>query len=173
MERNQQQKPKQEKKETKKRKGYEVVVETDDVIKEYNFGSYSFLRCKTCIVFKTHGGFSTVVGAQCISLYRGLDMMLGWYDLKDTNELTKEQLDTIESFKLAVVACLEIPMTMMIDEDDMLKLADERLRHIEKLSEELLNRPLQDVTDDDEVKNSNFEFKTLLSEAMGKTEDES
>lgn len=100
-------------------------------------------------------------------------MMLGWYDLKDTNELTKEQLDTIESFKLAVVACLEIPMTMMIDEDDMFKLADERLRHIEKLSEELLNRPLQDVTDDDEVKNSNFEFKTLLSEAMGKTEDES
>lgn len=148
----------------------EVHVETKDVIKDYDFNSYHFIRCKQCIIFKT-GGFKVVVTPFLKSLYGHLTTLLDYKDKCET--LTEDEVKVYDMLLSMAVVVLELPMIAFSSDKFMTDVCTYIVQKENELFDKLLNEPLHKETEADYEANAKFEEDVKFAEELKKDiEDE-
>lgn len=144
-----------------------LYVPEKDVIKEYDNDNLRIVRCKDCIIWQHKGGFTFVVKPTMRALYEYLDGMLAMKDRYDELTDDEKQLYDVSYFGMSLI--LQAPMFAVADDEFFVDLATFVGDGVKKVSEKLLNQPLQEETP---IENAEFETKMeaaneLLKEDAG------
>lgn len=138
----------------------EVIVESRDVIKEYDFGHYKFIRTKKAIVYRS-GGYDIVISPRPNKLYGTIEYLLGLYDRMD--ELTIDERAVYSSlFPIAVGFC-NMPMSAFIEDRYTFEMYGHILKCMYDLNKRLMKKPLQE---DDAKANAEFEAEVEMLESL-------
>lgn len=131
-----------------------VCVEEKDVVKEYDFESVRYIRCKSCIIFQAKGGMSVVVSHRMTALFEHLNVLL---DMKDRYEsLTDEEKLTYETLYSATTFILELPIFATCDDEFFVGISSDIINRLNRLTEKNLEEPLKE-----ETHKENAEFENL------------
>lgn len=141
----------------------EVHVETKDVIKDYDFNSYHFIRCKQCIIFRT-GGFKVVVTPFMKSLYGHLTVLLDYKDKYET--LNEEEVKVYDMLLSMAVTVLELPLITFNSDEFMTDVCTYIVQKENELFDKLLNEPLREETETDYEANAKFEEDVKFAEEL-------
>lgn len=142
----------------------EVIVESKDVIKEYDFGHYKFIRTKKAIVYKS-GGYYIVITPKPNKLYVTIEYLLDLYDRMD--ELTDDERAAYNSLFPVAVGFCNMPMSAFIEDRYTFEMYGHILKCMDELNERLMNKPLQE----DDAK-ANAEFETTIEQLESLSKDE-
>lgn len=142
----------------------EVIVESKDVIKEYDFGHYKFIRTKKAIVYKS-GGYYIVITPKPNKLYVTIEYLLDLYDRMD--ELTDDERAAYNSLFPVAVGFCNMPMSAFIEDRYTFEMYGHILKCMDELNERLMNKPLQE----DDAK-ANAEFETTVEQLESLSKDE-
>lgn len=142
----------------------EVVVESRDVIKEYDFGHYKFIRTKKAIVYKS-GGYYIVITPKPNKLYGTIEYLLDLYDRMD--ELTDDERAVYNNLFPVAVGFCNMPMSAFIEDRYTSEMYGYILKCMDELNERLKNKPLQE---DDAKANAEFETAVEQLESLKKEE---
>lgn len=130
-----------------------VCVEDKDVIKEYDFDSLRFLRCKNCIVFQDKGGFTSVISPRMVALYTHLNVFL---DMKDRYEtLSEGEKPVYERLYTATVWVLNTPVFATCSDKMFFGIAADVINHFQEYVDEAKNAPLKDEEAEEDAKFEN------------------
>lgn len=144
-----------------------LYVPEKNVIKEYDNDNIRIVKCKDCIIWQHKGGFALVVKPTMRALYEYLDGMLAMKDRYDELTDDEKQLYDVSYFGMSLI--LQSPMFAVADDEFFVDLATFVGNGVKKVSEKLLNQPLQEETP---IENAEFETKMeaaneLLKEDAG------
>lgn len=144
-----------------------LYVPEKNVIKEYDNDNIRIVKCKDCIIWQHKGGFSLVVKPNMRALYEYLDGMLAMKDRYDELTDDEKQLYDVSYFGMSLI--LQAPMFAVTDDEFFVDLATFVGDGVKRVSEKLLNQPLQEETP---IENAEFETKMeaaneLLKEDAG------
>ena len=131
-----------------------LFVPEKDVIKEYDNDNLRIVRCKDCIIWQHKGGFTFVVKPTMRALYEYLSGMLAMKDRYDELTGDEKQLYDVSYFGMSLI--LQAPMFAVADDEFFVDLATFIGDGVKKVSEKLLNQPLQEETP---IENAEFETK--------------
>lgn len=67
----------------------EVFVSAKDVIGRRNFGSFEIVKCKTCMIYHTFGGLTTMVSVRLVNLHEHLSYLYECMENKDSLDETQ------------------------------------------------------------------------------------
>lgn len=140
-----------------------LYVPEKDVIKEYDNDNLRVVRCKDCIIWQHKGGFSFVVKPTMRALYEYIEGMLAMKDRYD--ELTDDEKSLYDAAYFGMSLILQAPMFAVADDEFFVELATFIGEGVKKVSDKLLNQPLQE-----ETPKENAEFENLnevLNKDMG------
>lgn len=142
-------------------------VPEKNVIKEYDNENLRIVKCMDCIIWQHKGGFALVVKPTMRALYEYLDGMLAMKDRYDELTDDEKQLYDVSYFGMSLI--LQAPMFAVADDEFFVDLATFVGDGVKKVSEKLLNQPLQEETP---IENAEFETKMeaaneLLKEDAG------
>ena len=131
-----------------------LYVPEKDVIKEYDNDNLRIVRCKDCIIWQHKGGFTFVVKSTMRALYEYLSGMLAMKDRYDELTGDEKQLYDVSYFGMSLI--LQAPMFAVADDEFFVDLATFIGEGVKKVSDKLLNQPLQEETP---IENAEFETK--------------
>lgn len=129
-----------------------LYVPEKNVIKEYDNDNLRIVKCKDCIIWQHKGGFTFVVKPTMRALYEYLDGMLAMKDRYDELKDDEKQLYDVSYFGMSLI--LQTPMFAVADDEFFVDLATFVGDGVKKVSEKLLNQPLQEETP---IENAEFE----------------
>lgn len=129
-----------------------LYVPEKNVIKEYDNDNLRIVKCKDCIIWQHKGGFTFVVKPTMRALYEYLDGMLAMKDRYDELTDDEKQLYDVSYFGMSLI--LQAPMFAVADDEFFVDLATFVGDGVKKVSEKLLNQPLQEETP---IENAEFE----------------
>lgn len=136
---------------------------------EYNFGHFSLIKTKTCIIFGMNG-FKLLVFPWIQTLYQHLEGLMYWHSVYE--KLTEEEKENYYSLLNATMVILMNPATCFSDDEYWLKQSTYLTKMQNELFTRLLETPLQD---EDVVANEQFrqeiEMVQGLQEELKKSED--
>lgn len=138
-----------------------MYVPEKDVIKEYDNDNIRIVKCKDCIIWQHKGGFTFVVKPTMRALYEYLDGMLSMKDRYDELTDEKKQIYDVSYFGMSLI--MQVPMFAVVDEEFFVEIAEFIGDGIKKVSEKLLNHPLQEETP---IENAEFETKMEVAEEI-------
>lgn len=136
-------------------------VPEKDVIKEYDNDNLRIVKCKDCIIWQHKGGFTFVVKPTMRALYEYLDGMLAMKDRYDELTDDEKQLYDVSYFGMSLI--LQAPMFAVADDELFVDLATFVGDGVKKVSEKLLNQPLQEETP---IENAEFETKMEVANEL-------
>ena len=140
-----------------------LYVPEKNVIKEYDNDNLRIVRCKDCIIWQHKGGFTYVVKPTMRALYEYLDGMLSMKDKYD--ELTDDEKSLYDAAYFGMSIILQAPMFAVADDEFFVELATFIGEGVKKVSDKLLNQPLQEETP---IENAEFEnLNEVLNKDMG------
>lgn len=138
-----------------------LYVPEKDVIKEYDNDNIRIVKCKDCIIWQHKGGFIFVVKPTMRALYEYIDDMLAMKDKYD--ELTDDEKSLYDASYFGMSLILQSPMFAVTDEEFFVECAMFIGEGIKKVSEKLLNQPLQEETP---IENAEFETKMEVANEL-------
>lgn len=138
-----------------------LYVPEKDVIKEYDNDNLRIVRCKDCIIWQHKGGFTFVVKPTMRALYEYLSGMLAMKDRYDELTGDEKQLYDVSYFGMSLI--LQAPMFAVADDEFFVDLATFIGDGVKKVSEKLLNQPLQEETP---IENAEFETKMEVANEL-------
>lgn len=136
-------------------------VPEKDVIKEYDNDNIRIVKCKDCIIWQHKGGFAFVVKPTMRALYEYIDGMLAMKDKYD--ELTDDEKSLYDAAYFGMSIILQAPMFAVADDEFFVDLATFVGDGVKKVSEKLLNQPLQEETP---IENAEFETKMEVANEL-------
>ena len=136
-------------------------VPEKDVIKEYDNDNIRIVKCKDCIIWQHKGGFTFVVKPTMRAMYEYLDGMLSMKDKYD--ELNQDEKNLYDASYFGMSVILQSPMFAVTDDEFFVELAMFIGEGIKKVSEKLLNQPLQEETP---IENAEFETKMEVANEL-------
>ena len=136
-------------------------VPEKDVIKEYDNDNIRIVKCKDCIIWQHKGGFTFVVKPTMRTMYEYLDGMLSMKDKYD--ELNQDEKNLYDASYFGMSVILQSPMFAVADDEFFVELAMFIGEGIKKVSEKLLNQPLQEETP---IENAEFETKMEVANEL-------
>lgn len=142
----------------------EIIVESRDVIKEYDFGHFKFIRTKKAIVYRS-GGYDIVISPRPNKLYGTIEYILSLHDRMD--ELTDDERAVYNYLLPVAVAFCNVPMSAFIEDKYTVDMYGYIRTKMEEVIDRLLNKPLQE---DDEKANAEFEQSVEFIETLQKDE---
>lgn len=138
-----------------------LFVPEKDVIKEYDNDNLRIVRCKDCIIWQHKGGFTFVVKPTMRALYEYIDGMLAMKDNYESLSDDLRQLYEASYFGMSII--LQAPMFAAADDEFFVDLATFVGDGVKKVSEKLLNQPLQEETP---IENAEFETKMEVANEL-------
>lgn len=138
-----------------------LFVPEKDVIKEYDNDNLRIVRCKDCIIWQHKGGFTFVVKPTMRALYEYIDGMLAMKDKYD--ELTDDEKSLYDAAYFGMSIILQSPMFAVADDEFFVELATFIGEGVKKVSDKLLNHPLQEETP---IENAEFETKMEVANEL-------
>lgn len=138
-----------------------LYVPEKNVIKEYDNDNLRIVKCKDCIIWQHKGGFTFVVKPTMRALYEYLDGMLAMKDRYDELTDDEKQLYDVSYFGMSLI--LQAPMFAVADDEFFVDLATFVGNGVKKVSEKLLNQPLQEETP---IENAEFETKMEVANEL-------
>lgn len=142
----------------------EIIVESKDVINEYDFGHFKFIRTKKAIVYRS-GGYDIVISPRPNKLYGTIEYILNIHDRMD--ELTDDERATYNSLFPVAVGFCNMPMSAFIEDRYTFEMYGHILKCMDELNERLMNKPLQE---DDAKANAEFDETVAQLESLKKDE---
>lgn len=144
-------------------KEVELIVEKKDTIKEYDFGSFKYVRNKKGILLHSKGGYSLFVTPRMQTLHGHLSMILNWKDQYEN--LSESQKQTCDDVFSATFAICSIPSNSFLDDTFAFDMAAKYIAFIREHAEKLLNTPLQE---EDYEKDYDFQDEVKFNEELKK-----
>ena len=138
-----------------------LCVPEKDVIKEYDNDNLRIVRCKDCIIWQQKGGFTFVVKPTMRALYEYIDGMLAMKDNYESLSDDLRQLYEASYFGMSLI--LQAPMFAVADDAFFVDLATFIGEGVKKVSDKLLNHPLQEETP---IENAEFETKMEVANEL-------
>ena len=138
-----------------------LYVPEKDVIKEYDNDNLRIVKCKDCIIWQHKGGFTFVVKPTMRALYEYIDGMLAMKDNYESLSDDLRQLYEASYFGMSLI--LQAPMFAVADDEFFVDLATFIGEGVKKVSEKLLNHPLQEETP---IENAEFETKMEVANEL-------
>ena len=150
-----------------------AVCPSDEVIKEYDFGTFRIIRCRGCFVYRSagyravsmpvyNGDMSNGGGA----LYSAFSFLCDLRDRKESNLLGKDGQELYDTYLLALTTAMTYPLLMFQNDRFLVEtvkaIHESRLRNI-SLPE---NPELKPETEEDMMKNQAFEQQMLDLDAV-------
>lgn len=154
----------------------ELHVAESEVVATYNFGAFSLIRCKTCIIFKTTG-YRVVVkpiytanedGGVLYSQMAALCEMKEKYD-----SVTKEEQELWNLVFNLSINILTLPLDAFADDEFLFEVGKFIVEKKRELYEKYIKKSenLKDETAEDEIKNDEFRQGIELAEEMKREAD--
>ena len=138
-----------------------LYVPEKDVIKEYDNDNLRIVRCNDCIIWQHKGGFTFVVKPTMRALYEYIDGMLAMKDNYESLSDDLRQLYEASYFGMSLI--LQAPMFAVADDEFFVDLATFIGEGVKKVSDKLLNHPLQEETP---IENAEFETKMEVANEL-------
>lgn len=138
----------------------EVIVESRDVIKEYDFGHYKFIRTKKAIVYRS-GGYDIVISPRPNKLYGTIEYMLDLHDRMD--ELSDDERAIYSNLLTISVAFCNVPLSAFIENKYTMEMYGYIIKCMDDVTERMTNKPLQE---DDAKANAEFEADVEMLESL-------
>ena len=138
-----------------------LFVPEKDVIKEYDNDNLRIVRCKDCIIWQHKGGFTFVVKPTMRALYEYIGGMLAMKDNYESLSDDLRQLYEASYFGMSLI--LQAPMFAVADDEFFVDLATFIGEGVKKVSDKLLNHPLQEETP---IENAEFETKMEVANEL-------
>lgn len=138
-----------------------LYVPEKDVIKEYDNDNLRIVKCKDCIIWQHKGGFTFVVKPTMRALYEYIDGMLAMKDNYESLSDDLRQLYEASYFGMSLI--LQAPMFAVADDEFFVDLATFIGEGVKKVSDKLLNQPLQEETP---IENAEFETKMEVANEL-------
>lgn len=140
----------------------EVYVPLSDVEKEYAFGSFSIVRTKKEIIYKSNG-YRVIVKPWVNRLYQILSFLC---DCKDKGEsISVDDKMMYEVLLPIAVTFLSLPLNGFSEDEYTANVYKTIVSEMNSMCERLLNKPLQE---DDEVANNEFKERIEMLESLKK-----
>lgn len=152
----------------------ELHVPVSDVVATYDFGAFSLVRCRTCIIFKTTGYRLVAKPLYNQNEDGGVlySQMSALCDMKDRYASVGKEEQELWSlvFNLSITI-LSLPLDAFANDRFLFDVATYIVRRKNELYEELLERPLAPETEEDALRNDAMEQTVLAAEEMKRTAD--
>ena len=145
-----------------------LCVPESEVVKTYDFGSFSISNCKGGILFHTKGGYNVYTTPRVKVLYEHLELLLSMKENYDT--LTEEGRKSYDNLFLMLNAILMAPIMAPITAQGLVDTANAIVEIFDREAKTLANQPL---LDDDALANAEFDNMISATEElknMGKDE---
>lgn len=149
----------------------ELHVPIKDVVATYNFGAFSLVKCRTCIIFKTTG-YRLVAkplynqnedGGVLYSQLSALCEMKERYD-----KVGKEEQDLWNLVFNMTVTILSLPIDAFANDKFLFDVATYIVKRKKELYDEILAKPLVEETAEDEIANDKFRQEVEAAQEMKK-----
>lgn len=149
----------------------ELHVPIKDVVATYNFGAFSLVKCRTCIIFKTTG-YRLVAkplynqnedGGVLYSQLSALCEMKERYD-----KVGKEEQDLWNLVFNMTVTILSLPIDAFANDKFLFDVATYIVKRKKELYDEILAKPLAEETAEDEIANDKFRQEVEAAQEMKK-----
>lgn len=139
----------------------EISVSEKEVVKRYDFSSYEYIRCKSCIIFHVHGGVYTIVRPTMTALYQALEFLLDSIDSEDT--LDEPSKNALESIQTAYAFVLQAPIVVSLEDESLNDVAVAVVKCFERVQKNTLERlEATEETEEDYKKNAEFENEQAM-----------
>lgn len=138
-----------------------VHIPLANVIKEYDNGHLRIIRCKDCIIWQNKGGFSFIVRPTMMALYECLDGLLLMKNRYE--ELTDDEKQYYDTAYFGLSLIIQSPLFAVADSEFFADLVEFIANGISKVSDKLMNKPLQEETPIDDAE---FEIKREAVESL-------
>ena len=146
----------------------EVIVPLEDVIKEYDFGSFFISRCKNCFVWKTANyraviepSYNYDLSNNGGSLYSVLTEICDLADKKDAGTITDDEEKSYDISIMLVSVAFTLPVMMFSDTTFAINvynhIMDEFKASLERAQSKLNEETAEDVA-------ANQEFERIMRE---------
>lgn len=140
-----------------------LCVPESEVVKTYDFGSFSISNCKGGILFHTKGGYNVYTTPRVKVLYEHLELLLSMKENYDT--LTEEGRKSYDNLFLMLNAILMAPIMAPITAQGLVDTANAIVEIFDREAKTLANQPLMD---DDALANAEFDNMISATEELKK-----
>lgn len=140
-----------------------LCVPESEVVKTYDFGSFSISNCKGGILFHTKGGYNVYTTPRVKVLYEHLELLLSMKENYDT--LTEEGRKSYDNLFLMLNAILMAPIMAPITAQGLVDTANAIVEIFDREAKTLANQPL---LDDDALANAEFDNMISATEELKK-----
>ena len=140
-----------------------LCVPESEVVKTYDFGSFSISNCKGGILFHTKGGYNVYTTPRVKVLYEHLELLLSMKENYDT--LTEDGRKSYDNLFLMLNAILMAPIMAPITAQGLIDTANAIVEIFDREAKTLANQPL---LDDDALANAEFDNMISATEELKK-----
>lgn len=146
----------------------ELHVPESEVVARYDFGAFSLIRCKTCIIFKTTGYRLIAKPIYTTNedggvLYSHLSALCDMKDQYNTVNKTQQELWNLV-FNLSITI-LSLPIDAFANDKFLFEVGKFIVEKKVEIQNEMLNKALKEETVEDEIKNDEFRQMVEMSES--------
>lgn len=140
-----------------------IHIKESDVVKEYDFESVRFIRCKGCIIFESKGGSYRVTTPRMNAEYKHLENLL---DLKDAyNDLSDDMKKAYENIFTATMYVFNLPIYATCDDEFFFGIATDIIKRTQTLVDKMSKQELKE-----ETREENAEFENKMEVLENSTE---
>lgn len=122
----------------------EVFVSAKDVIGRQNFGSFEIVKCKTCMIYHTFGGLTTMVSVRLVNLHEHLSYLYECMENKES--LDENQVKCFTAILNATSMVMMSPMFAATSDKWLTSIANAVVDILKDLETESENSDLQEET---------------------------
>ncbi len=141
-----------------------IVLDCGKEVDEWVGDTFRITKTTTGVLFHTYGGYSVFCTPNITSLY---ETLVGYVERKD--EYAKLEGEAKEHHELALSAlayCVNLPSFVCSDEAFLYDTAGHIVKYLREMSEQLLNAPLREETEEDLQANEDFRQATLATKEL-------
>lgn len=141
-----------------------IVLDCGKEVQEWAGETFRITKTTTGVLFHTYGGYSVFCTPNITSLY---ETLVNYVDNKDEYaKLEGEAKDNHELELSALAYCVNLPSFVCSDAGFMFDTAGHIVKYLREMSEQLLNAPLREETEEDIKKNIEFQNAYLAGEEL-------
>lgn len=141
-----------------------IVLDCGKEVDEWAGETFRITKTTTGVLFHTYGGYSVFCTPNIKSLY---ETLCDYVDNKDEYAKLEGEAKEIHELSLSALAyCVNLPSFVCSDEAFLYDTAGHIVKYLREMSEQLLDAPLREETEEDLKANEEFREATLATKEL-------
>lgn len=141
-----------------------IVLDCGKEVDEWAGETFRITKTTTGVLFHTYGGYSVFCTPNITSLY---ETLVNYVEKKDEYAKLEGEAKEIHELSLSALAyCVNLPSFVCSDEAFLFDTAGHIVKYLREKSEQLLNAPLREETEEDLKANEEFREATLATKEL-------